>query len=470
MSKSGVFSYLQKLGKAFLTPVAVLPVAALFLRLGAPDVWNVAWMFAAGSAIFDNLPLIFAIGIAIGLAEENNGVAAIAATAGFFTLTKVALTFNEKINMGVLAGILIGMMAAALYNKYKDIKLPSYLAFFGGRRFVPIVTSVSSLFLGVLSGYVWPTIQTGIGKVGDFIVSSGSIGAFVYGLLNRGLIPLGLHHVINSLVWFQFGDFTNAAGKVINGDLNRFFAGDPNAGTFMAGFFPIMMFGLPAACLAMIAAAKPQNRKAVTGLLLGIAFTSFLTGITEPIEFSFLFLAPVLYAVHAVLTGLSLAITSLLGIKLGFGFSAGLIDYILGYGISTKPLLMLIPGLITGVIYFLVFYFFIKKFDLPTPGRVEDEESQSISRLTKSELYDAAVQILKAIGGKENIASIDACVTRIRLTAKDGTKINEAELKKIGATGVMKMGANNFQIVVGTMADPLVSNIKRAMKEDSLRV
>jgi PTS system N-acetylglucosamine-specific IIC component len=281
-------AFLQKLGKALMTPIAVLPAAAILLRRGAPDVLNLPWMFAAGGAIFDNLALIFAIGIAIGLAKENNGVAAIAATAGYFILTKVATTFNDKINMGVLAGIIMGIVAGLLYNKYKDIKVPSYLGFFGGKRFVPIVTSLAALILGVFSGYVWPMIQNGISSFGNFVVSTGPIGAMVYGFLNRALIPIGLHHVLNSLVWFQFGEFTNAAGKVVTGDLSRFFAGDPTAGTFMTGFFPIMMFGLPAACLAIVRAAKPENRKAISGMFIGIAATSFLTGITEPIEFSFM--------------------------------------------------------------------------------------------------------------------------------------------------------------------------------------
>jgi len=465
MSKSGAFGYLQKLGKALMVPVAVMPATAILLRLGADDVFNIPWMFAAGNAIFNNLAIIFAVGIAIGLAKENNGVAAIAALVGYYTVTMVAITFDKTINMGVLAGILIGMLSAALYNKFYDIRLPNYLGFFGGRRFVPIITSFASLVLGVFAGYVWPTIQKGIDFVGNGIVDSGTIGAFIFGLINRALIPFGLHHVTNTLVWFQFGEFTDAAGNVFKGEIHRFLNGDPTAGTFLTGFFPIMMFGLPAACLAMIVAAKKQNRKSVTGLFIGIALTAFLTGITEPIEFSFLFLAPVLYGIHAVLTGLSMAVCTALGIHDGFAFSAGLIDYVINFNIAQKPILLVGVGLVFAVIYFVVFYWFIKKFDLPTPGRVEDEESEVFVNLDKSDLYEKGLQILKAIGGSDNIASIDACVTRIRVTTKNGTLLDEVELRKIGANGVMKMGANNFQIVVGTMADPIVSNIKKAMKE-----
>lgn len=464
MSDKKFLSSLQKLGKSLMTPVAVMPAAALLLRLGAPDVFNIKWMFEAGNAIFGNLPIIFAIGIAVGFADENNGVAGIAAAVGYFILTKVAVTFDETINMGVLAGIIVGILSGYLYNKYKAVRLPDFLGFFGGRRFVPIITSFYTLILGVIAGYVWPFIQNGISFVGNGVANSGSIGAFLFGTLNRLLIPFGLHHVINTLVWFQFGEFTDAAGKVINGDLNRFFAQDPAAGTFMTGFFPIMMFALPAAALAMITTAKKQNRKAVTGMLLGIAFTSFLTGITEPIEFSFMFLAPVLYLVHALLTGVSLALTSALGMRCGFGFSAGMIDYVLSYGISSRPIALIIVGLVFAAIYYVVFVFVIKKLDLPTPGRMEEEESQVLSGLTDSELALRAAEILEAIGTKENIGSIDACVTRIRLTAKDSSKVDENRLKKIGATGVMKMGSNNFQIVVGTVADPLVTHMKTLMK------
>lgn len=474
MSKGNnkVLTSLQRLGKSLMTPVAALPAAALLLRIGQADVWKpfgilpngIPWMAAAGNAIFGNLALIFAVGIAVGLADENNGVAGLAAVIGYYVLTTVAVTFNKDINMGVLAGIFVGILAAYLYNKYKAKRLPDFLGFFGGRRFVPIVTSFWTLVGGVIVGYVWPHIQDGINAFGNTVANAGAIGAFVFGVLNRLLIPFGLHHVLNSLFWFQFGSFTNAAGKVITGDLNRFFALDPTAGTYMTGFFPIMMFGLPAACLAMITAAKKENKKAVTGMFLGIALTSFLTGITEPIEFSFMFLAPGLYAIHALLSGTALAVTFALGIKAGFGFSAGLFDMALNWGISTKPVLLLIVCLVYAVIYYFVFLFFIKKFNIPTPGRAEDEESATLSGLNDSELSERAALILEALGNKANIDSIDACVTRIRTTVKDGALVDEKRLKELGATGVMKMGERNFQVIVGTVADPLVTHIKDVMK------
>lgn len=276
--------------------------------------------------------------------------------------------------------------------------------------------------------------------------------------------------MINTFVWFQFGQFTTEAGKVITGDLSRFFAGDPTAGTFMTGFFPIMMFALPAACLAMIAAAKKENRKSIAGMLLGVAFTSFLTGITEPIEFLFMFLAPLLYVLHALFTGLALAVTAALGIKCGFGFSAGLIDYVLNFGISTKPLDIIFIGLAFGVVYYFVFLYIIKKLNLPTPGRMEDEESAALLGLSNTDLRDRAAEILKAIGGKENISVVDACVTRVRVTVKDANLVDESKLKALGASAVLKMPGNNFQIVVGTMADPLVTHMKAIMSNKSLSV
>lgn len=474
-SKNKVLSACQKLGKSLMTPIAVLPAAGLLLRLGQPDVLNITWMASAGNAIFNNLAMIFAIGIAVGFAEENNGVAGLAAAVGYFVLTNVATAFNKTIDMGVLGGIIIGILAGNLYNKFRAIKLPDFLGFFGGRRFVPIITSFCSLILGVIAGYVWPVIQGGINAFGNAVAHAGTIGAFIFGFLNRLLIPVGLHHVLNSLFWFQFGSYKTAAGKVVTGDLNRFFALDKTAGTYMTGFFPIMMFALPAACLAMITAAKKENRKKVTGMLLGIALTAFITGVTEPIEFTFMFLSPVLYAIHAFLTGTSLAITAALGIKSGFTFSAGCIDYILSFGIATKPVLLILIGLIYAVIYYVVFLFVITKFDLPTPGRTDDldDEVPEVSSTSAvnggSELEQRALGILEAIGDKENIDSLDACVTRIRLTVKDGSKVNEAKLKKLGATGVMKLDDSNVQIVVGTIADVLVTHMKEIIKSQSLK-
>lgn len=469
MSKGNnkVLAKLQRLGKALMTPVAVIPAAGLLVRLGAADLLNIRWMNAAGNAITGNLPIIFAIGVAVGLAKENNGVSAIAAIVGYKVMYDVA-GFNASLNMGVLQGILVGILAAYLYNKYRAIKLPDFLGFFGGKRFVPIVMSFYSMFIGIVLYYVWPHCQGAVNAFGNTLAHAGALGAVIFGFFNRLLIPFGLHHVLNTLFWQQFGSFTTPAGQTIIGDFNRFLAQDPTAGTYMTGFFPIMMFGLPAACLAMIHTAKIQDLKAkkeLSGMLLGLAFTSFLTGITEPIEFSFMFLAPGLYVVHAILTASSMGITCLLGIKNGFSFSAGFFDYLLNFGIASKPVLLFGIGLIYAVLYYFVFRFCIVKFNLSTPGRdMEEGTTSTFSSLSDSDLTPKAAEILDAIGGKNNIDVLDACVTRIRLSVNDGKMINESRLKKLGASGVMKLDDKNFQIVVGTIADPLVTHMKELMK------
>lgn len=359
---------LQKIGKALMTPVAVLPAAGLLLRFGQPDLLNIKWLADAGGALFSNLPLLFAIGVAIGLASEA-GVAGLSGMVAYFVMTSVAVDFNKDINMGVLAGIIAGALAGWAYNRYHTTRLPEFLGFFGGRRFVPIITSVYALGLGIVFGFIWPPIQNGINAIGQWIIGAGALGLFVFGVLNRLLIPLGLHHIINSLVWFVFGSYTTPAGKVVTGDLNRFFAGDPNAGPFMAGWFPIMMFGLIGIAIAIYQEARPSQKAAVGSIMFGAALTSFVTGITEPLEFAFMFVAPLLYVVHALLAGSSMAITYLLGVKDGFTFSAGLTDYLLNFGIATRPLLLIPIGLVYLVVYWALFRFLIRKLNIMTPGR-----------------------------------------------------------------------------------------------------
>ncbi|WP_421380848.1 N-acetylglucosamine-specific PTS transporter subunit IIBC [Bacillus salacetis] len=457
-----MLGFLQRIGKALMLPIAVLPAAALLLRIGQPDLLDIAFISAAGKAIFDHLALLFAIGVAIGLSKDGNGAAGLAGAIGFLVLVEGTKAINDVINMGVLGGILAGVIAGLLYNRYHDKKLPDYLGFFGGRRFVPIVTSLVMILLAGVFGYVWPPIQEAINAVGEWIVGAGALGVGVFGFLNRLLIPLGLHHVLNTLVWFEFGEFTNAAGEVVKGDLTRFFAKDPDAGIFMTGFFPVMMFGLPAAALAMIAAAKKERRKLISGAMIGIAFTSFLTGITEPIEFLFMFLSPVLYLAHAVLTGAAMSLTYILDMHHGFGFSAGVIDYILNFNIAQKPLLLLLLGIVYGVLYFVIFYFMIIKFNLKTPGRedeVEGEFSQSSS--AGGDYKELAGKYLAALGGKGNVAAIDNCVTRLRLIVNDTAGIDEAELKRLGAKGVIKLNQRDLQVVVGTDVEFLANELKK---------
>ncbi|EKS9795281.1 MULTISPECIES: N-acetylglucosamine-specific PTS transporter subunit IIBC [Burkholderia] len=470
------FLKIQGLGRALMLPIAVLPVAGILLRLGQPDVLNIKMIADAGGAIFDNLPLLFAIGVAVGFAKDNNGVAALAGAIGYLIETAIMKDIDPKLNMGVLSGIIAGVVAGLLYNRYKDIKLPDYLAFFGGKRFVPIITGLVCVILGIAFGYVWQPVQHLIDAAGQWLTTAGAIGAFVFGFLNRLLLVTGLHHIINSLAWFVFGNFTPpAGGEIVHGDLHRFFAGDPTAGTFMAGFFPIMMFGLPAACLAMLHEAPKERRAMVGGLLFSMALTSFLTGVTEPIEFSFMFLAPVLYVIHAVLTGLSLAICQILGVKLGFTFSAGAIDYVLNYGLSTKGWIAIPLGIAYGAAYYGLFRFFIRKFNMATPGR-EPASADAAAQSYASGGFVApaagaaavaaaprAQRYIAALGGAGNLSVVDACTTRLRLTVVDPEKVSEPELKSIGARGVLKRGGNSVQVIIGPEADIIADEMRAAI-------
>ncbi|MGW2304960.1 PTS transporter subunit EIIC [Streptomyces sp. NPDC001809] len=404
---SGLFQGLQKVGRSLQLPIAVLPAAGILLRLGQPDVfgkdglgWDkVASVFAtAGGAVFDNLPLLFCIGVAIGFAKKADGSTALAALVGFlvysnvlkaFPITEavvnttankgvdVAATYN---NPGVLGGILMGLLSAVLWQRFHRTKLVDWLGFFNGRRLVPIIMAFVGTAVGVVFGLVWEPIGEGISSFGEWMTGLGAGGAGLFGLINRALIPVGMHQFVNTVSWFQIGDFTNAAGEVVHGDLNRFFAGDPSAGIFMSGFFPIMMFGLPAAAIAIAHAARPERRKAVMGMMVSLALTSFVTGITEPIEFTFMFIAPVLYAIHAVLTAVSMAVTWALGVHAGFTFSAGFIDYALNWNLATKPWLIIPIGLVFAAIYYVVFRFAITKFNLPTPGREPEEEIEDLTK------------------------------------------------------------------------------------------
>ncbi|WP_155263421.1 N-acetylglucosamine-specific PTS transporter subunit IIBC [Sphingomonas segetis] len=471
---------LQPLGRALMLPIAVLPIAGLLLRLGQPDLLDVAFVAAAGDAIFSHLGLLFGIGVAVGLARENHGAAGLAGAVCFFVLTEgakallvvtpdAAGTFTDPAardlaiaawktkqlaKLSVPAGILSGVAAGMLYNRFSDIKLPDYLAFFGGRRFVPIVAGGVGLVLAVVFGLGFPWLEAGIDQLSRWVVESGNFGLFAYGFLNRILIVTGLHHIINNIAWFIIGDFHGTTG-----DLKRFFAGDPSAGAFMAGFFPVMMFGLPAACLAMYHTALPDRRKAVAGMLLSLALTSFLTGVTEPIEFSFMFLAPALYALHAVLTGLSMVVMNLLGVKLGFGFSAGLFDYLLDYGISTRPLLLIPVGLAYFGVYYFSFRWCIRYFDLKTPGRDAGEVIAPRSTTAGTRGGDFVL----ALGGPSNLATVDACMTRLRLTVNDLAAIDETQLRALGAKGIVRPGGNAVQVVLGPIADQVAGEIRASL-------
>ncbi len=459
-----MLNFLQKIGKSLMFPIATLPAAALLLRFGQPDMLDIPFLAAAGGGILDNLALIFAIGIAMGLAHDSSGGAALAGAIAYLVLTEAIVTIDESINMGVFAGVISGIVAGLLYNKFYNIKLPDFLAFFGGRRFVPIITAATMTLLAGAFGYLWPPVQQVIDSAGDWVLNAGMLGVGTYGFLNRLLIPTGLHHVFNTVVWFDFGTFIDANGEVVRGEINRFLKGDPTAGPFLAGFFPIMMFGLPAACLAMFVAAKKEKKAIVGGMLLSIAFTAFLTGITEPIEFSFMFLSPVLYVVHALLTGASMMIAFAFDVRHGFGFSAGAIDFVLNYGLAENPLTLLVIGLFMGAVYFVVFYFLIIKLDLKTPGREDDDELEGGT----VDYGDATVDVkayhtIAALGGTDNIVAIDYCTTRLRLQVKDAENVNEKELKRYGALGLMKINKTTVQVVIGTAVEFLADAMKQRM-------
>ncbi|MRH87512.1 PTS N-acetylglucosamine transporter subunit IIBC [Nocardia sp. SYP-A9097] len=391
VSKKIDLSGLQKLGRSLMLPIATLPAAGLLLRLGQDDMlgrWSamktVADVLAgAGGALIDNLPLLFAVGIAIGWAKKADGSTALAAVVGYLALGGVFKAMSPvvldgkvdvkgaqlMINFGVLGGIVIGLTTAVLWQRYHRTQLPDYLGFFSGRRLVPILTACAAVLIGVVMAFIYPAFNSGLTWLGNTVADNAVAGGGVFGFANRLLLPLGLHHILNSVVWFVIGDYNG-----VHGDIPRFLAGDPNAGTFMTGFFPIMMFGLPAAALAIWRNAKPENRKLIGGIMLSTGLTAFVTGITEPLEFAFIFVAWPLLLIHAIFTGSALALTNWLGIHDGFTFSAGAIDYLLNFGKATHPLLLIPIGLGYAVLYYVTFSFIIRRWNLPTPGREPDEE------------------------------------------------------------------------------------------------
>ncbi|GCA99937.1 PTS transporter subunit EIIC [Mycolicibacterium sp. NCC-Tsukiji] len=479
------FAQLQRLGKSLMLPIAVLPAAGILLRLGQDDLLGrikapvigpfVHAMSAAGDAIFTNLPLLFAVGVAIGFARKADGSTALAAVVGYLVVQSVFKTMSPvvlagevdkaggqaQINYSVFAGIVVGLLTAWLFDRYHTIQLPAYLGFFGGRRFVPIVVSLACLFLAFAMSYCYPLFDAGLTGLGKFIGGSGAFGAFVYGFANRMLIPLGLHHIPNSYVWFLYGDYQTPDGHVVTGELTRFAAGDPTAGILTSGFYPVLMFGLPAAALAMIHVANKKQRKVAVGILSAAALTALLTGVTEPLEFAFMFVAFPLYVIHAVLTGLSLAVAYLLDIHLGFSFSAGLADLLLyGTAPAAKNIPLLIGmGVVFSVVYYVLFRFAITRWNLRTPGRELETEFEAEEQENLGESADSRPeQVIAAFGGRDNLVSVDACITRLRIEVADKSKVDQDRLKSLGAAGVIEVG-NSVQAVFGTCSEALKNDI-----------
>jgi N-acetylglucosamine-specific phosphotransferase system IIBC component len=480
---------LQPLGRALMLPIAVLPVAGLMLRLGQADLLDIPFLAAAGDAIFAHLGLLFAIGVATGFARDGDGAACLGGVVCFLVATEAgkallavppeaaagltgpgadlavaAWKAKAMAKLDVPIGILSGLIGGVFYNRFSGLKLPSYLAFFGGRRFVPIAAGVAGLVLAAAVGLGNAGISAAIATMSDSISQSGSVGLFLYGMFNRLFLVTGLHHVLNNFFFFVQGDYQG-----VSGDLRRFFAGDPSAGGYMAGYFPVMMFGLPAACLAMYHAARPERRRAVAGLLFSLALTSALTGVTEPIEFTFMFLAPALYVIHAVLTGVSMVVMDLLNVKLGFGFSAGLFDYVLSFGKATRPLLLIPVGLVYFAVYYGLFRLVIVRFDLPTPGR-EKEEPTPTSTTQVGASTDRGAAFVSALGGAANITKVDACATRLRLIVAHQDAVDAAALKTLGALGIVRPSDRALQVVLGPVADIVAVEIRDALARPTAAV
>jgi PTS system N-acetylglucosamine-specific IIC component len=467
------FTGFQQLGRALMLPIAVLPIAGLLLRLGQPDLLNWVAMAAAGKAVFSNLGLLFAVGVGVGLARENHGAAGLAALVGYVVTMRAAETLlhaapDSLSKLSIPVGLLSGIIAGVAYNRYSNITLPSYLSFFGGRRFIPIVSGVLGLVLAAIIGFAWPFIERGMDSASHTILSAGSIGLFAYGVLNRILIVTGLHHILNNFAWFILGDYQGATG-----DLNRFFAGDPSAGAFMSGFFPVMMFGLPGACLAMYHTARPERRAGVAGLLLSLGLTSFLTGVTEPVEFTFMFLAPVLYALHAVATGLAMVLMNAFGVHLGFSFSAGLFDYVLNFTHAQRPLLLIPIGIAYFLLYYVVFRVCIVRLNLSTPGREADDTLAQAS--APATIGTRGSSFVDALGGAGNLTEVTACTTRLRLSLIDNRAIDESALTRLGSRGLLRSANTGLQVVLGPIADQVAGEIRDAMRvrgarQDTVRV
>ncbi|WP_235864146.1 glucose-specific PTS transporter subunit IIBC [Sutcliffiella halmapala] len=482
-----------------MLPVALLPAAGILLALGSAlkeeNLLELApflgadWiqlvasvMDAAGGIVFGNLPVLFAVGVAVGLAG-GEGVAALAAIIGYLIMNAtmgVVIGVEETmladpayanvlgiptLQTGVFGGVIVGILGAFMYNKYFNIELPSYLGFFAGKRFVPIATAASAVVLGIAMTFIWPPIQGGLNALSENMINTNlTLSAFIFGVIERALIPFGLHHIFYSPFWFEFGSYTNNAGDLVRGDQAIFFAQlrdgiEPTAGTFMTGKFPFMMFGLPAAALAIYHTARPEKKKIVGGIMASAALTSFLTGITEPIEFSFLFVAPLLFAIHTVFAGLSFMIMHILHVKIGMTFSGGVIDYLL-FGVvpnRTDWWLVIPVGLVFSVIYYFGFRFAIKKFNLQTPGREDVDEDEDGRAPTTA--GDLPFDVLEAMGGKENIAHLDACITRLRVSVNEISYVDKTRLKKLGAAGVLEVG-NNIQAIFGPKSDILKSQMK----------
>lgn len=465
------FANLQKVGKSLMLPVSVLPIAGILLGVGSA---NFSWLPAvvshvmaeSGGSVFANMPLIFAIGVALGF-TNNDGVSALAAVVAYGIMVKTMAVVAPLVlhipvgeieakhlaDTGVLGGIIAGSVAAYMFNRFYRIKLPEYLGFFAGKRFVPIISGFTAIFIGVVLSFIWPPVGAAIQDFSQWAAYQNPVVAFgLYGLIERSLVPFGLHHIWNVPFQMQIGEFTNAAGQVFHGDIPRYMAGDPTAGKLSGGFL-FKMYGLPAAAIAIWHSARPENRAKVGGIMISAALTSFLTGITEPIEFSFMFVAPILYVIHILLAGLAFPICILLDMRNGISFSHGLIDFVVLSGNSSRIWLFPVVGMFYALIYYTVFRVLISKLNLKTPGREDNRAEQSAAASN-----EMAAHLVAAFGGKENITNLDACITRLRVSVDDVSKVDQTRLKQLGAAGVVIAGSG-VQAIFGTKSDNLKTDM-----------
>lgn len=511
-----MMKYLQRLGKSLMLPVACLPVAAILMGIGYwidPNIMvtgstNPVAMFLvkAGGALVDNMAILFAVGVGVGMTVDNDGTGGLAGLVSWLVITTLLAPAVSSVFLGYgnadafkemnydswyafskiqtqFIGILCGLIGSACYNKFHKVKLPDFLGFFSGKRSVAIVTAVASCVAAFILLFVWPFIFGGLMTFGKWIITLGPIGAGIYAFFNRLLIPFGLHHALNSIFWFNvagindIGRFwgTDEGGLLIAGQskindavINPLLmnTGDQVTGIYMAGFFPVMMFGLPAAALAMYHMAKKEKKGVAMGLLASAALASFFTGVTEPLEFSFMFLAPVLYAVHAVLTGISVAVTAMLPTRAGFNFSAGLVDWFLSFKApgAKNVWMLLVIGVVVAVVYYVVFRFMIAKFNFKTPGREDDDTDETKVTLSNNNYTEVAKIVLEGVGGKGNVASIDNCITRLRLEVKDYTKVDEKKIKSAGVAGVIRPGKTSVQVIIGTQVQFVADEFKKLCK------
>lgn len=467
-----IMGNLQQLGRSLMIPTIALPTAAIFLSLSKLP-WSAIGFDSvpvvlelAGNTVFYYLPIIFAVGVALGL-TESAGIAAMSALVSYFIFTGITQFYlGNSFQLGVSGGILIGLSAAISYHRFKDFRLPEYIQFFGGPRFVPIFMGFVTMVLSYLFAAIGPSMERSMESITSWLLEMGGFGTFLYGIIHRLLVPSGLHHILNNFFWFQLGAFGPKEGQMVYGDLPRFFAGDPTAGIYMAGLYPIMMFALPAIAFAIIHEAREDLKDKVKATFMVAALASVLTGVSEPIEFAFLFVAPYLFVIHAVLSGTAMWVCEALGIHHGFSYSAGLIDYLINFHLSTNGWMLIPIGIAYGLAYYILFRWAIRKFQIPTPGR---EEGSTLEEWAGDIPYRAPL-ILQALGGKENIKQIEACITRLRLTLVNDRLMDITALKHLGAVGTIKLGGGNVQVVFGTYSELIREEIMKALRRDIRQV